>query len=210
MWLTSERRTSGGCLPHGGLGNHTLSVLLPFTLVPFPLRRLVTRGQEPGHQRLVEKKRTECERVTSIFSLRCVRCSTRPTDPAMRRHHLRNPHRLPSPLQQSSEQSHPGLGSTGSESSLRGISTTRGRPRGSCLTAGSLSTGHKSCVSSQLGMDPRRRKRVGKRTASKGFVTLLNSRQVNMPTGLSTRYTSRRTSGIEVTFRVPNTMVCRS
>lgn len=43
--------------------------------------------------------------------------------------------------------------------------------------------------------------------ASAGFVTLLNSRQANVPPGLSTRCASRSTSAIEVTFRIPNAIV---
>jgi hypothetical protein len=42
---------------------------------------------------------------------------------------------------------------------------------------------------------------------SSGLVTLLNSRHANVAPGLSTRYASLRTSGIDVQFLIPNAMV---
>jgi hypothetical protein len=81
---------------------------------------------------------------------------------------------------------------------------TRGHPRGSCPTAGSprRSTGHKPCIHRRSGKDSTKRKGGKMYCTSKGFVTLLNSRQENIPPGLSTRCASHRTSGIEVTFRI--------
>jgi hypothetical protein len=60
-----------------------------------------------------------------------------------------------------------------------------------------------------VGQDGRRRKRAKKNCycARRGFVTLLNSKQAKVPPGLRTRCASRRTSGMEVTFRIPNAMV---
>ena len=90
----------------------------------------------------------------------------------------------------------------------------RGRPRGWCLIVGSSrrSTGHKAWVYTHRSgkVKEKREERGGRKKpywASKGFVTLLNSRQAKVPPGLSTRCASRRTSGIEVTFRIPNAMV---
>jgi hypothetical protein len=139
-------------------------------------------------------------------SLQYVCTRSRPIGPATHHHRLRSSRQWQNRHQQSSEQSRPGSGTAGSIQ--RGIDTTRGHLRGSFLAMGSprTSTGHISCVvlcQKLLGADWR----GGTYCASAGFVTLLNSRQANVPPGLSTRCASRSTSAIDVTFRIPNAIV---
>ena len=96
--------------------------------------------QEPGHQNSLKSGRNveKAEKMPGchfyFFTSVCMH-EIPPANPATCRHLPRNPHRSPSPLHQSSEQSHPGLRIA--ESTLRDIGTTRGRPRKSCPTAGS-------------------------------------------------------------------------
>ena len=86
---------------------------------------------------------------------------------------------------------------------------TRGRPQGSCLIMGlrRTNTGRKPWVPYSVGQEGNGEEEINAYCASKGFVTLLNSRQAKVPPGLSTRCASRRTSWIEVTFRIPNAIV---
>ena len=139
-------------------------------------------------------------------SLQYVCTRSRPIDPATHRRRLQSSRQWQNRHRQSSAQIQPGSGTAGS--TQRGIDTTRDRPRGSFLAMGSprTSIGHISCIElcqkcSGTGW------RGGTYCASAGFVTLLNSRQANVPPGLSTRCASRSTSAIEVTFRIPNAIV---
>jgi hypothetical protein len=154
-----------------------------------------------------QRHRTHTPSRSSTTSLPCVCMRPHPTDPATRHRRPQNSRQLQIPRRQSSVRSR--LGSGSDESILRGIGTTPGRLRGWCLIMGSLrrSTGHKPCAHRRSGREKAEEQTKIGYCASRGFVTLLNSRQAKVPPGLRTRCASRRTSGMEVTFRMPNAMV---